>query len=121
MPLSAPLKLTFENHGGSELRPFESVEFEGEWNTVSQGICTDIGIMLAPGWQGSLKAVGSGKYECSFFTGVYALADDLKIKAAGEEHSLKQGDFLLLEACTELELTAQKENAAILIQAFQKN
>ena len=123
MPLSAPLKLIFENHGEAELNPFESVEFEGEWNTISHGICTDIGIMLAANWHGNLKAVCSGKYECTAgFTGVYALADGVKANAAGKEHTLKQGDFMLLELDVdgELELTVQRENAAILIHIFQK-
>ena len=118
MPLNAPLKLVFESHGEKELQPFETVEFEGEWNTVSHGICTDIGIMLAASWQGSLKATGSGKYQCApGFTAVYALADGIKANAIKEEHTLKQGDFLLLEAETaaELELNAPGENAAILI------
>jgi len=124
MPLSAPLKLVFENHGEAERAPFEPVEFEGEWNTVSHGICTDIGIMLAANWHGNLKAVCSGKYKCAAgYTAVYALADGVKANAAEKEYTLMQGDFLLLELDTtgELELTAQRENAAILIQAFKHN
>ena len=124
MPLSAPLKLVFENHGEAELKPFESVEFEGVWNTVSHGICTDIGIMLAAGWHGSLKAVCGGKYECAAgFTGLYALADGVKAGAAGGEYTLMLGDFLLLDLgeAGELELNTQRENAAILVQMFQKN
>ena len=124
MPLSAPLKLAFENHGEADLSPFESVEFDGEWNTVSHGVCTDIGIMLAAGWHGSLKAVSSGEYECAVgFTGVYTLADGVKASTAGEEYTLSQGDFLLLEsdAAGKLEITAQRENAAILFQVFRKN
>ena len=122
MPLSAPLKLVFENHGEADLTPFESVEFEGEWNTVSHGLCTDIGIMLAPGWSGSLKAVGGGTHECAAgFSGLYVLADGLKAKYAGEEHTLMQGDFLLLELdeAGGLELSAPGENAAIFIQVFK--
>ncbi|MCL2381904.1 MAG: HutD family protein [Treponema sp.] len=122
MPLSAPLKLVFENHGEAERGPFEPVEFEGEWNTVSFGLCTDIGIMLAAGWRGSLKAIGSGKYECATgFAGVYALTDGVKASVTGEDHTLMQGDFLLLEMDTagELEMSAQTKDAAILARVFR--
>ena len=124
MPLSGPLKLVFENHGELELGPFELAEFEGEWNTVSHGLCTDIGVMLTAGWQGSLKAIGSGKHKIgSGFTAVYALEDAIKANVAGEEHTLKQGDFMLLESegSANLELLAQRENAAILIHVCHKN
>jgi len=124
MPLIAPLKLAFENHGSADLRPFESAEFDGGWNTTSHGVCTDIGIMLAAPWQGSLVAVSSGVYECSAgFTGLYALADGVKAAVVGQEHTLMEGDFLLLEIDAaagneKLSLAAQGENAAILVHVF---
>jgi len=122
MPLSAPLKLVFENQGEADIKPFESAEFEGEWNTVSHGLCTDIGIMLAAGWQGSLKAVRGGTYKCAAgFAGVYALADGVKARFAEKDHALMQGDFLLLELeeTGTLELTAPNENAAVFIQVLK--
>ncbi|MCL1993690.1 MAG: HutD family protein [Spirochaetes bacterium] len=122
MPLSAPLKLVFEEHGGAELAPFGTCEFEGEWNTVSHGLCTDIGIMLAAGWQGSLKAVGTGKHECPpGFSAVYALDDSVQVKADGQAHSLMPGDFLLLESPpAQIEIKTGRENAAVLIQVSRK-
>ena len=124
MPLSAPLKLAFENHGAADLRPFESVEFNGGWNTTSHGICTDIGIMLTAPWRGSLTAVSGGVYECpAGFTGIYALADEVTAAAAGEEYTLMRGDFLMWEVDTaeteKLALATQGENAAILVRIFQ--
>jgi environmental stress-induced protein Ves len=121
MPLNAPLKLIFENHGETELNPLESVEFDGSWNTVSHGLCTDLGIMLAAGWRGKLTVVGNGDYKCApGFMGLYSLDGGLRAIAADEEHTLMQGDFLLLEleAGINLRLNAPEKKAAILIQCF---
>ena len=103
MPLTGPLKLVYDGHGEALIQPFEAAEFDGGWHTVSYGKCTDIGIMLADGWQGSLSAAGAGTYTCgSGFTGVYALADTVTIdaRAGGEtaRECLNPGDFFLMEA-----------------------
>ena len=123
MPLNAPLKLVFEGQGEAQLKPFETANFEGEWNTVSHGLCTDIGIMLAAGWQGNLEAAGNGKYKCAAgFTGLYALTDEIKAGADGKEYLLMQGDFLLIESDSpyQLELETPAENAAILIKVSKE-
>lgn len=126
MPLSAPLKLVFENQGNVDLAPFEVVEFDGGWNTTSYGICTDIGIMLSAPWEGSLKPISGGTYVCpdGGFIGVYALVDGVKAASGGEEYALMQGDFLMLEDDTagveeELSIAAPGENAAVLVVVFR--
>jgi environmental stress-induced protein Ves len=121
MPLNAPLRLVFENHGEAELNPFDSVEFDGAWNTVSHGVCTDFGIMLAAGWHGELAKAVTGEYKLpAGFMGVYALIEGIKVFVAGKEHNLMQGDFALLEPETgaELRLIVPEENAAVLIRIF---
>ena len=105
MPLSGTIKLVYEGHGETLIKPYETAEFDGGWNTVSHGKCTDIGIMLAQGWQGSLTAAGQGAYSCKEgFTGVYALADHVKldVNSGGESFSqvLAQGDFFLIETAS---------------------
>ena len=126
MPLDAPLHLVYKDNGEHRTGPFEVAEFEGEWHTTSFGICTDLGIMLAKGWQGSMKTVGSGTYiDCHGFTGVYALADNVKIDANCNGKTLSyvllQGDFMLLEAKenAELVLESPSQNAAVLMQVIK--
>ena len=126
MSLTGPLKLTYEGHGEALLEPFQSVEFEGGWNTTSYGKCTDIGIMLAEGWKGSLLAAGPGAYKYKEgFTGIYALADflDISVKTGGETIpvSLGQGDFLLVENDTvesDLTLLTAGLYGAVIVRAW---
>ena len=126
MPLSAPLRLVYQDHGEVFVNPLEAVEFEGEWHTVSHGVCTDLGVMLAAGWHGSLEPARSGVYKgCPGFMGVYAMADRIKFSAKENDESLSdtlmQGDFLLLEsqAAVRLALESPSANAAVLIRVFK--
>jgi len=124
MPLNAPLKLVYHDRGEILINRLESTEFEGEWRTTSHGFCTDLGIMLADGWQGKLEAINYGTYSNdSGFIGVYALADhvEVSVKGCGEslQHTLMQGDFLLLESQAELTLKSTNENGAVLIRVFR--
>jgi hypothetical protein len=123
MPLNAPIRLVYKDHGEVLAGPLEVVEFDGGWHTTSYGVCTDLGVMLAKGWQGEIEAVGCGTYiGRSGFTGVYALADHVKIDVKGTARSLSntlmQGDFMLLETqeAIELALESPSQNAAILIR-----
>ena len=120
MPLNAPLKLVFEEHGEVLLNPFEATEFEGAWHTVSHGVCTDLGVMLAEGWHGSLEPAGSGKYECRpGFTGIYSLTDNLMVSVKGNGETLSdilmQGDFLLLESQTDAKLVLKAPSADTIV------
>ena len=126
MPLNAPLRLVYQDRGEVLINPMEAVEFEGEWHTTSHGICTDLGVMLAAGWQGNMDAGSCGTYASPpGFTGIYALADQMEVsvKKSGEplQNTLMQGDFLLLEsqATTELALKSQTANSAVLIRIFR--
>ena len=128
MPLNAPLRLVHQvNENSNEVlvNPMEATEFKGDWHTTSHGICTDLGIMLAAGWQGEMKAVNSGIYASQpGFTGIYALADHVEIRAEKSggllQSTLMQGDFLLIESQTgtELILNSPSVNAAVLIRVF---
>ena len=102
MPLTGTIKLVHEGHGQTLIRPYQAGEFEGGWHTTCYGKCSDIGLMLAEGWEGSLFAARPGEFRCEKgFTGVYALIDhvNISIKADGKEisESLNQGDFMIIE------------------------
>ena len=124
MPLNASLRLVYKDRGEVLVNRLEATEFEGEWHTTSHGLCTDLGIMLADGWLGKLEAVNSGTYtNDSGFTGIYALADhvevDIKKNGESSQHTLMQGDFLMLESQAELTLKSLSANSAILIKVFR--
>ena len=126
MPLSGTMKLTFDGRKEALIKPYEPVEFEGGWNTVSFGKCTDIGIMLSHGWTGSLSAAGPGEYKYKEgFIGVYALSDstDVSVKTRGENFpvSLGQGDFLLVktdEGEITLTLSTTRPYGAVIARAW---
>lgn len=127
MPLDREMRLVYEGHGEAAIQPFQAVEFEGGWNTTSYGKCSDIGIMLAAGWQGELQS-DKGEYLLRpGFTGVYAITDEVRVCAQnGEEsteHVLMQGDFLLLELDEAVTLTvkAGMRNGAVVASAYRIN
>ena len=129
MPLNAPLRLVFQDHGEVSVNPMEAAEFEGDWHTVSHGVCTDLGLMLAAGWQGEMEAVGSGVRTIPpGITGVYSLADQVEVSVEESlRDTLMQGDFLLMEsrAPTKFSLTlapaleSPSANAAVLVRIFR--
>jgi environmental stress-induced protein Ves len=126
MPLNEPIRLVYQDHGEAMVNPLEIVEFEGGWHTTSYGVCTDLGIMLASGWQGEMETVGCGTYiGRPGFIGVYALIDKVNVDAKRNDRSLSnvlmQGDFLLLEtqAVVELVLESSAKKAAVLIRVFR--
>ena len=126
MPLNSPIRLVYQNHGIVLADPLKVVEFDGGWRTTSYGVCTDLGVMLARGWQGEMEAAGCGAYTGRpGFNGVYALVDHVKVEANGngcsQSSSLMQGDFLMLETqtTTELVLESPSPNGAVLIRIFK--
>lgn len=56
MILDGILKLNHEGHHKTELNPYETDVFMGEWVTKSQGIVTDLNLMLVAGVKGEMKA-----------------------------------------------------------------
>lgn len=124
MPLSAALKLVFDKQSERILQPFEVVGFEGASQTVSYGLCTDIGIMLSSAWQGELSVPTGGVIKCAAgFTGIYALCDNVGITANNEKHILQKGDFILFDAesAEEINLAASPDkNAAVIAKITKK-
>lgn len=124
MPLDSEMRLVYEGHGEVAMQPFQAAEFDGGWNTTSYGKCTDIGIMLAAGWQGELRSE-MGEYALRpGFTGVYALTDGVSVRVQNGEKSIEnilmQGDFLLLELNEDATLTVKAEirNGAVVASAY---
>lgn len=125
MPLDNEMRLVYEGHGEVTMQPFQAAEFEGGWDTTSYGKCTDIGIMLAAGWRGELLAGNDEYFLRPGFTGVYALTDEVTIRAQNGETSIEnmlmQGDFLLLELDEAAALTVKTgiRGGAVVASAYR--
>jgi len=120
MPLDAPLRLVYQDQGEVSLKPSEATVFDGGWHTTSYGVCTDIGLMFSPAYQGRMEAAANGSYVCPIgFTGVYAPTDGTVTCPCGT-HTLRQGDFFLLytQKDTEITLDFPDGQRAVCIQAF---
>jgi environmental stress-induced protein Ves len=57
MVLEGKMKLVHENQYTKELTKFEVDSFNGDWNTTSQGKCTDFNLMTIGKSQGELAAL----------------------------------------------------------------
>lgn len=124
MPLSAPLRLVFDGQKEAVAAPFEVVEFDGGWKTVSHGICTDIGIMLSKDWDGRLFAAQNGVFDCpDGFAGVYAISDQVDIFIDKTKYILMQGDFLIFKtgAGDKITFVIPHEKAAVMAVVSRKN
>ena len=104
MPLSGTMKLEHladdgSSPPGADPTPFGVHRFDGGWQTVSHGTCTDFNLMLAQGWEGEMKAVSDGE-EVACGPGqvlcLYVL-EPLEIALPGEKHDLLPGDALCVE------------------------
>jgi len=57
MLLDGELTLAHKDHHRIKLNPLEQDFFLGEWETKSEGICTDLNLMTAEGYMGKLNTV----------------------------------------------------------------
>ena len=113
MPLDAPMNLTFAGEREVLLKPLESTSFDGGIETISQGTCTDFGVMLSEKWQGQLVALTEGTYPLGpGFSFVYAVEHGGTISWNAAEQKgtekLEKGDFILFaDEIGEIHLTLE--------------
>jgi hypothetical protein len=88
-------------HAGQEpieLEPFSVHRFEGAWETLSEGVCTDFNLMLGNGWEGEIKALSSGE-RCSCEPGrllwLYCL-EPLMVAFPNEKRGLISGEVFYI-------------------------
>lgn len=112
MILDGEITVTHEGKRTLEMKPLTDVdEFEGGWETVSEGRCVDFNLMTVAGYRGSMSACAAGGESAEiapegaseYWRGIYSLTDGLAVKCAagGEEceYQLGRGDFLLFSYC----------------------
>ena len=104
MPLCGSIKLEHLASGSqlpleANLAPLSVHRFDGGWQTVSHGICTDFNLMLAQGWEGEMKAIsggeevvcGPGQILCLY------ILKPLELMLPDEKYDLLPGDALCVE------------------------
>jgi len=114
MPLSGSMRLTHTIDDGSilpevNLEPFDVHYFNGEWQTVSNGACTDFNLMLAHGWDGDMKVLSDNQelvFSKQQLCCLYSLKP-LSISFDGKNYDLLPDDTLCVE------ISEQSEHATL--------
>jgi environmental stress-induced protein Ves len=105
MILDGKIEIHHKGKYSKVLKKFDIDEFQGSWETSSQGQAIDFNLMMAEGIQGSLKAswfILQGSVNLDFaikntYTGVYVFKGTAEMLIADESFILESGDFLIME------------------------
>jgi len=103
MVLVGQMKLVHENQYTKELTKFEVDSFQGDWNTTSQGKCTDFNLMTMGRAQGELAALRIEKNrqieydlkKSSDWLLVYNYIGEVEIYVNDARYTLRAGDLFI--------------------------
>lgn len=128
MILDGKIEIQHKGKYSKVLKKFDIDEFQGSWETSSQGKAIDFNLMMAEGIQGSLMAhwfILQGSVNLDFaikntYTGVYVFKGSAEMFIAEESIILESGDFLIMEGFMQgsIELVAGK-NCQIILSSIQ--
>ena len=100
-----------------DMKPFQTVEFDGGWKTTGTGKVTDFNVMLGEGYSSEVKVIVIGKNEeqtvsvDSLFVVIFTISGKL---SAGPEH-LSAGSVVVLENRESLALAAGEDAVLICV------
>lgn len=104
MLLEGEMHLDHAGHHSVTLPRYGLDSFDGAWNTVSHGRCTDFNLMLGKGFTGGLDCIRHpGTIVCdSEFCFLYILMDHVAVHITGNEKDIftgtvDNGDLLVLK------------------------
>ncbi len=114
MLLEGELEINHVDQYTTHLKPFDIVEFEGEWETVGRGIATDFNVMTSREAKHQLKLIQLSSFESHEiifesnvkYVGFYILSNQLDMKTSAHKYQLEKQDFILFETtqCDRIEL-----------------
>jgi environmental stress-induced protein Ves len=105
MILSGSIVINHKGHYSKQLNKFDIDEFEGDWETLSKGQCTDFNLMTNGKTRGELKSLIVEKEQLVSYTPsklfdwvfIYLFSGNVSIEIASNSVSLNKGDFLAIE------------------------
>lgn len=103
MVLEGKMKLVHENQYSKELTKFEVDSFNGDWNTTSQGKCTDFNLMTIGKSQGKLAGLRIKKNKQIEYTVkkssdwllIYNYMGEVEIYVNDARYTLSEGDLFI--------------------------
>ena len=105
MPLEGRLTLIHEGHHTVSLNPLEKDFFLGDWQTKSEGKCTDFNLITGDGYDGSLETIkGTAEFflDTHSFNAFYCPDGGIEVEILTDEgdpvkKTLEKGDFLIFK------------------------
>jgi environmental stress-induced protein Ves len=119
MILDGEVKLQHKDQYSKVLRRFDTDQFEGEWNTTSQGLCKDFNLMTIGSCNGKLQNIILNSFETlktqlfskERFVGYYLNKGEVSLTMSTQKIMMFEDDFVLLESenkCEDLIINATK-------------
>lgn len=102
MILKGTLKLTHKDRYTTNLNPFETDQFQGDWITTSKGKVTDFNLMMAPGTEGEVEHIKISPPQGISFTLInehvimafYAFQGQFTLSCKGQTLQVEPGDIV---------------------------
>ncbi|PKP36361.1 MAG: hypothetical protein CVT98_08145 [Bacteroidetes bacterium HGW-Bacteroidetes-15] len=108
MILSGSITISHKGKYAKPLNIFEIDEFSGDWETSSEGMCTDFNLMTRGTALGNIRPVQVAesqsiiskiKDNCDWFF-IYNYSGEVKININNENYTLQKGDLLAIKELT---------------------
>ncbi len=123
MILDGSILLSHSNRYSKTLKPFDYDTFEGDWNTSSEGLCTDFNVMTRGNAQSHLEALLlSEKEESSVhiqantnFFFVYLYKGNVELNIGDMDFVLEANQLLVLEDVDEESINVKANDNSELI------
>ncbi len=125
MVLDGSINIKHKNRYAKKLQAFESDTFEGDWDTSSEGTCTDFNVMTRGAYKSELDTlqivnneivkIQTSKEKSSFF--IYLYSGEITANIATYQYVLKPNQLLLMEDVVNqsLEVKAKDNSRLVLI------
>lgn len=123
MVLDGEMELRHKNQHKVNLKAFEEDHFNGAWETLSEGKCTDFNLMTRNKTKGSISVLNLTKDERSLintdsgnnFFCIYLLKGELSVQTTKEKYLIKEQNLLVLSVFDFIEIAASSISKALLI------
>ncbi len=129
MILDGSINIKHKNRYTKHLQAFEADTFEGDWDTSSEGICTDFNVMTRGAYKSKTDALQLTNNEnttinlelekATFF--IYLYSGAITVNTATQSYTLQANQLLVMEDTTpqSLELKAQNKSQLVIVNVIK--
>ncbi|MFT5601219.1 MAG: myo-inositol-1(or 4)-monophosphatase [Flavobacteriales bacterium] len=115
MVLSGEMKLIHQDQHNILLKPFEKDNFNGGWNTKSEGTCVDLNLMTKGNCEGDVRHLfieKSSEFNLSTNkqTVLYPYKGEISISLENHELKINEGDVLIINEASTIKVESESSD-----------